>query len=435
MFGVADERTLAQMQRCLDAEPGARGALMADNHLGYSAPIGGVIAYRDHVSPAAVGYDIGCGNKAVLTDLRHGRTSETSVPALMDAIVAQVSFGLGRKDGRHADHPVIDEIKPRGLRAPARAGRPRGAPARDGGRRQPLRRPLPRRARPRVGGRALRVARLRPQDRERVPVARRGRPVRRARPGGGMDAPPVLIATESGLGAAYGAAMTLAGSLRARRPRRRLRAGARHPRGHGRRGGPQPPQLLVGSRSTTASGCTLLARKGATPARPGQRGFVGATMGEPAVILEGVASPRSADALFSTVHGAGRAMSRRQGGRPPGSGPPSAPRWPPRASSCAAATPTRRRRAYKRLSDVLAADSGTVRVLHTLHPDRRRDGRSRDRGPIQGLSGAPVASECRSRSGVTTSTLYPERLHAPGQVAPQPAARCAAAACLMMTES
>ena len=31
-------------------------------------------------------------------------------------------------------------------------------------------------------------------------------------------------------------------------------------------------------------------RKGATPAFPGQRGFVGATMGEPAVILEGVES-------------------------------------------------------------------------------------------------------------------------------------------------
>jgi tRNA-splicing ligase RtcB len=51
-------------------------------------------------------------------------------------------------------------------------------------------------------------------------------------------------------------------------------------------------------------------RKGATPAFPGQRGFVGATMGEPSVILEGVESPASASALYSTVHGAGRAMSR-----------------------------------------------------------------------------------------------------------------------------
>ena len=53
-------------------------------------------------------------------------------------------------------------------------------------------------------------------------------------------------------------------------------------------------------------------RKGATPAFPGQLGFVGATMSEPAVILEGVDSPASKAALYSTIHGAGRAMSRTQ---------------------------------------------------------------------------------------------------------------------------
>jgi tRNA-splicing ligase RtcB len=49
-------------------------------------------------------------------------------------------------------------------------------------------------------------------------------------------------------------------------------------------------------------------RKGCTPAFSGQRGFVGATMGEEAVILEGTQA--SEEALSSTVHGAGRAMSR-----------------------------------------------------------------------------------------------------------------------------
>ena len=51
-------------------------------------------------------------------------------------------------------------------------------------------------------------------------------------------------------------------------------------------------------------------RKGCTPAFPGQRGFVGATMGEDSVILEG--TDEADDALFSTVHGAGRVMSRTQ---------------------------------------------------------------------------------------------------------------------------
>ena len=51
-------------------------------------------------------------------------------------------------------------------------------------------------------------------------------------------------------------------------------------------------------------------RKGATPAFPGQKGFVGGSMGDCSVILEGVDSEASKEALYSTVHGAGRVMSR-----------------------------------------------------------------------------------------------------------------------------
>src|SRR6185436_7314224 len=51
-------------------------------------------------------------------------------------------------------------------------------------------------------------------------------------------------------------------------------------------------------------------RKGATPAFPGQKGFVGGSMGDDAVIIEGADSEVSREALFSTVHGAGRIMSR-----------------------------------------------------------------------------------------------------------------------------
>src|SRR5689334_12784097 len=54
----------------------------------------------------------------------------------------------------------------------------------------------------------------------------------------------------------------------------------------------------------------IVVRKGATPAFPGQRGFVGGSMGDDAVIIEGVESPESPAALYSTVHGAGRVMSR-----------------------------------------------------------------------------------------------------------------------------
>ena len=51
-------------------------------------------------------------------------------------------------------------------------------------------------------------------------------------------------------------------------------------------------------------------RKGATPAFPGQKGFVGGSMGDISVILEGIESPEARRTLHSTVHGAGRVMSR-----------------------------------------------------------------------------------------------------------------------------
>jgi tRNA-splicing ligase RtcB (3'-phosphate/5'-hydroxy nucleic acid ligase) len=54
----------------------------------------------------------------------------------------------------------------------------------------------------------------------------------------------------------------------------------------------------------------MVVRKGATPAFPGQYGFVGGSMGDDEVILKGVSSEVSAQALYSTVHGAGRVMSR-----------------------------------------------------------------------------------------------------------------------------
>jgi tRNA-splicing ligase RtcB len=154
-------------------------------------------------------------------------------------------------------------------------------------------------------------------------------------------------------------------------------------------------------------------RKGATPAFPGQLGFVGATMGEPAVILEGVESERSRDALYSTVHGAGRAMSRTKAAGKMGTRMECSIRdcdfWVPRKelthrTRCPrhpdARLMKRRGRirpgtidfptvqaelaargielrggaadeapaAYKRLDEVLAHHAGTVRVLHRLHP-------------------------------------------------------------------
>ena len=65
VFGTHDPATLAQLEdvrsRAADA------ALMADGHVGYVMPIGGVAAYRDQVSVVGVGFDIAWVILALLT--------------------------------------------------------------------------------------------------------------------------------------------------------------------------------------------------------------------------------------------------------------------------------------------------------------------------------------------------------------------------------
>jgi tRNA-splicing ligase RtcB len=82
-------------------------ALMADNHLGYSMPIGGVAAYREMVSPSGVGYDIGCGVMAVRTSLALSDVRE-DLPRLSDEIAERISFGTGRRNPVPVGHPLFD---------------------------------------------------------------------------------------------------------------------------------------------------------------------------------------------------------------------------------------------------------------------------------------------------------------------------------------
>ena len=72
VFGPPDERSLKQLETCLTAagNAAAAGVLCADHHPGYSMPIGGVVALKNAVMPAGVGYDIACGNCAVQTSVQ-----------------------------------------------------------------------------------------------------------------------------------------------------------------------------------------------------------------------------------------------------------------------------------------------------------------------------------------------------------------------------
>ncbi|CAN5872972.1 hypothetical protein BH23GEM9_BH23GEM9_07410 [soil metagenome] len=132
----------------------------------------------------------------------------------------------------------------------------------------------------------------------------------------------------------------------------------------------------------------VVVRKGATPAFPGQKGFIGGSMGDDAVIVRGTLPDHAddatkqaqQDALFSTVHGAGRVMSRtaaagkrnrRTGAvlRPGLVTPEMLQSWVrEKGVVLRGGGLDESPHAYRRLPDVLRAQGDTIEVLHTLKP-------------------------------------------------------------------
>src|SRR6476620_9312520 len=109
IFGQHDEKTILQFQHV--REHAVDAALMADGHVGYGMPIGGVAAYRDQVSVVGVGFDIACGNAAIRTDLTLAALGDDAtrvrnrLTKVADGVAATVSFGSGRRN-RADDAPV-----------------------------------------------------------------------------------------------------------------------------------------------------------------------------------------------------------------------------------------------------------------------------------------------------------------------------------------
>jgi RNA-splicing ligase RtcB len=111
-FGPVDARSLEQLERCMEAGDADFGVLCADHHPGYSQPIGGAVAYEGYISPSGCGYDIGCGNKAALTDLRRADLDALGgVEQVMGEITRRISFGVGVPAQERVDHPVLDKIR------------------------------------------------------------------------------------------------------------------------------------------------------------------------------------------------------------------------------------------------------------------------------------------------------------------------------------
>ena len=368
VWGTVQQNAVDQMQNAM--KTAYRGALTADHHLGYAVPVGGVIAYKDAVSPSGVGYDIGCGNKAVLTDATLSDV-RGSISKIMDDVWKQISFGVGRKNANPIDHDLFNDPA-WNIHAVA---------------------PLKEMAAAQLGtvGSGNHYVDIFHDELDRIWIGchfgSRGLGHKIAthyiKAGGGTDGinvDPVVLDTRTELGQEYVAAMNLGG--------RYAYAGRDYVC--------KVVASILGAnikeevhnhhnfawKENHFGEDLWVVRKGATPAFPGQRGFVGGTLGENSVILQGVDSDESKLALYSTVHGAGRVMSRTAAagkmkwikGKPTRvtTGAVSQEMmdaWVTEAKvELRGAGVDESPHCYKRLTDVLDAHSNSIQIQHNLTP-------------------------------------------------------------------
>jgi tRNA-splicing ligase RtcB len=368
VFGNPDQQTLDQYEDVLIRAE--RGALMADAHLGYIMPIGGVMAYRNKVSPVGVGFDIGCGNMAVKLDQK---AHDFDVSSALDVIQDRIHFGLGGQNPEApVDHELFDAPEWDALPSHVRGDLKKKAQEQLGT----------------VGSGNHYVDILQDEDSYiwiGVHFGSRGFGYKTAQGfinlaqnkkwNGKFKQKEGLLDLDTPLGHDYFAAMNLAGR-------------------YAYTGREWVCYTLADAFDSVIleevhnnhnfawkeehDGEELVVvRKGATPAFPGQRGFVGGSMGDISVILEGIDSEESRQALYSTIHGAGRVMSRTQ----------AKGNYRGRDLSRSAIKPDmiyeqlqelgvelrgggldEAPQVYRQLEDVLQNHKDTVRIVHRLYP-------------------------------------------------------------------
>ncbi len=311
IFGeeIIDEPSIRQIKNCIDED--GFGVLTADAHYGYGHPIGGAVAYKDKISLSGVGFDIACGNKAVRTNIM---ADDVDIAKVMDEIVTQIGFGIGRPNPKPVDHPVFEDIYRLDIRMPKRV---KGS--------------LFQKARAQLGtvGSGNHFVDLFKDDKGYLWVGvhfgsrgfghnlttgfialSQGKEFGDRVKEGGMDSPPILFDIKSEVGKDYIRAIHVAGDY----------AYA------GRDFVVDKVLEILGAEMTYHvhnhhnyawkekhfGEDYWVVRKGCTPAFPNQESFIGATMFDTSVIVRGKENETAQRALYSTVHGAGRVMSRRK---------------------------------------------------------------------------------------------------------------------------
>jgi len=301
IIGKHEENTIKQAQNVLD-KGASKMILCADGHLGYGHPIGGVAAYKDKISISGVGFDIACGNMAIQLPVKASEIKDWH--AIGQQIQKNISFGVGRINNTRLEGEFLDTDA--NWKNEALIGLKEMAHAQLG-----------------TVGSGNHYVDVFKDDQDFVWIGvhfgSRGLGhkatthfLKKLGAKDDMNADPCLVDMDSDIGQSYFEAMQLGGKY--------AYAGR---------------EWVCDEVSRIIQGSTerldmvhnhhnfawieehdgdkyFVVRKGSTPAFPDQRSFIGSNMLDQSVIVRGLDTPQAKENLYSTVHGAGRIMSRTQ---------------------------------------------------------------------------------------------------------------------------
>lgn len=367
VWGNPDIETVNQMKASYTHGEAYDCALMADHHIGYSVPIGGVIAYENRICVNGVGFDIACGNKAVLLDADADEV-RSNIYRTMNEVQKHISFGIGRKNAEQVEHKLFENS------AWSEVG---------------ILRSLKQKAQDQLGtvGGGNHYVDIFTDELGRVWVGvhfgSRGLGhtiatdfIKRSGGVDGVHAAPVVLHESSDLGEEYLRCMDIAGKYAyagrdwvCSRVAKILRANiVKEIHNHHN----------FAWKETHQDKELWVVRKGATPNWPGMESFVGGSMGDFSYILEGIDSDEAKASMYSTIHGAGRVLGRMQAKgkiknnrviREPLLTSKDMQDWISKFGiELRGGDVDEAPQCYRRITEVLHAHRNTVKVVHELKP-------------------------------------------------------------------
>lgn len=301
IIGNHEETTIAQARNVL-AKGADKFVLCADGHLGYGHPIGGVAAYKDRVSISGVGFDIACGNMAVKLPILASELDDDEWAHIGQKIANRISFGIGRKNETRVEAEFLDteaNWSNEGI-----AGLKDLAASQLGT----------------VGSGNHYVDVFKDQDGFvwiGVHFGSRGLGhkatthfLKKIGAKDDMNADPAIVDLNSDIGQNYYECMVLGGKYAYAGREWVCREVAKIIQGSDEFLDQVHNHHNFAFIEEHDGEKYFVVRKGSTPAFPGQRSFIGSTMADTSVIVRGLDTPQAKENLYSTIHGAGRIMSR-----------------------------------------------------------------------------------------------------------------------------